>query len=51
VTKERGFLYFCGSNKAVVEGVPTVLKTAQEIPVDQWVEMKAKLNPPRPGLF
>ena len=46
VTKERGIFYFCGSDKAVVEGVPAVLKTAEEIPLEKWVEMKAKLTPP-----
>ena len=46
VTKETGFLWFCGKTKAVVEGVPAVLKTAEEIPLEKWVEMKAKLTPP-----
>ncbi len=45
VTKETGFLWFCGSLKATVEGVPAVLKTAEEIPLDKWVEMKSKLAP------
>ena len=46
VTKERGIFWFWGKNKAVVEGVPAVLKTAEEIPLDEWVEMKSKLMPP-----
>lgn len=46
VTKETGFFWFCGKNKAVVEGVPAVLKTAEEIPLEKWVEMKSKLMPP-----
>ena len=50
VTKEVGFF---GRNKAVVEGVPAVLKTAEEIPLEKWVELKSKLTPPcraLPGL-
>jgi len=45
VTKETGFLWFNGSLKATVEGVPAVLKTAEEIPLEKWVELKSKLNP------
>ena len=45
VTKEVGFLWFSGSNKAVVEGVPAVLKTAEEIPLEKWVEYQSKLAP------
>lgn len=45
VTKEVGFLWFSGSNKAVVEGVPAVLKTAEEIPLEKWVEFHSKLGP------
>lgn len=45
VTKETGFLWFSGSNKAVVEGVPAVLKTAEEIPLEKWVEYQSKLMP------
>ena len=45
VTKETGFFWFSGSNKAVVEGVPAVLKTAEEIPLEKWVELKSKLMP------
>lgn len=45
VTKERGFLWFSGSDKAKVEGVPAVLKTAEEIPLEKWVELKSKLGP------
>lgn len=45
VTKETGFFWFSGSNKAVVEGVPAVLKTAEEIPLEKWVELKSKLAP------
>ncbi len=45
VTKEVGFLWFSGSNKAVVEGVPAVLKTAEEIPLEKWVEYQSKLSP------
>ena len=45
VTKETGFFWFSGSNKAVVEGVPAVLKTAEEIPLEKWVEYQSKLGP------
>jgi hypothetical protein len=45
VTKETGFLWFCGRNKAIVEGVPAVLKTAEEIPLEKWVEYQSKLAP------
>ena len=45
VTKEVGFLWFSGSNKAVVEGVPAVLKTAEEIPLEKWVEYQSRLGP------
>ena len=45
VTKETGFLWFSGSKKAVVEGVPAVLKTAEEIPLEKWVEYQSKLAP------
>ena len=45
VTHEVGFLGFYGSDKAVVEGVPAVLKTAEEIPLEKWVELKCKLMP------
>ena len=45
VTKETGFLWFKGANKAVVEGVPAVLKTAEEIPLEKWVEYQSKLAP------
>ena len=45
VTKEVGFLWFNGSNKAVVEGVPAVLKTAEEIPLEKWVEYQSRLTP------
>lgn len=59
VTKEVGFLWFCGSTKAVVEGVPAVLKTAEEIPLEKWVEYQSKLAPKKcpaglpgiPGMF
>lgn len=49
ITKERGFLWFSGSDKAVVEGVPAVLKTAEEIPLEKWVEYQSKL-PAKPAL-
>ncbi len=45
VTKETGFLWFSGGSKAVVEGVPAVLKTAEEIPLEKWVEYQSKLHP------
>ena len=45
VTKETGFFWFSGSRKAVVEGVPAVLKTAEEIPLEKWVEYQSKLAP------
>ena len=45
ITKEVGFLWFSGSNKAVVEGVPAVLKTAEEIPLEKWVEYQSMLVP------
>ena len=45
VTKETGFLWFCGRTKAVVEGGPAVLKTAEEIPLEKWVEYQSKLAP------
>ena len=48
VTKEVGFLWFSGSLKATVEGVPAVLKTAEEIPLEKWVEYKSKLAPKPP---
>ena len=50
VTKERGILWFSGSDKAVVEGVPAVLKTAEEIPLEKWVEYKSKFAPPPSAL-
>ena len=49
VTKETGFLWFCGRTKAVVEGVPAVLKTAEEIPLEKWVEYRSKLGPKYKG--
>ena len=44
VTKEVGFLWFSGSTKATVEGIPAYLKGAEEIPLEKWVEMKGKLQ-------
>jgi len=44
VTKEVGFLWFSGSTKATVEGIPAFLKGAEEIPMEKWVEMKSKLH-------
>ena len=45
VTKERGILWFAGSDKAVVEGVPAVLEGAEEIPLEKWVEYQVKIAP------
>ena len=45
VTWETGFLWFSGSKKATVEGVPAVLKTAEENPLEKWVEYQSKLAP------
>lgn len=45
VTKKTGFLWFSGENTAVVEGIPAVLKTAEEIPLEKWAEIKSKLPP------
>ena len=44
VTHETGFLWFSGKDKAVVEGVPAVLKTAEEIPLEKWVEYQSRLK-------
>lgn len=44
--KKTGWFWFSGENKAVVEGIPAVLKTAEEIPLEKWVEMRSKLTPP-----
>ena len=44
VTYETGFLWFSGKEKAVVEGVPAVLKTAEEIPLEKWVEYQSRLK-------
>lgn len=49
VTEEVGFLWFSGSTKATVEGVPAVLKTAEEITLEKWVEYQKMLRPPRPA--
>ena len=43
VTKERGLFWFSGRDKAVVEGIPAVLKTAEEIPLEKWVEYQKPL--------
>jgi len=45
VTKERGILWFSGRDAATVEGVPAVLKTAEAIPVEKWVEYNQRLMP------
>lgn len=43
VTKEAGFLWFSGHEKAVVEGIPAVLKSAEEIPLEKWVDYQKNL--------
>ena len=50
VTKERGFLWFSGTDKAVVEGIPAILKTAEEIPLEKWVDYQKEL-PKKSSLF
>lgn len=45
VTKEVGLFWFSGSTKATVEGIPAVLKTAEEIPMEKWVEWHKTLCP------
>lgn len=35
-TKKTGFLWFSGSVKTTVEGVPALLKGAEEIPFETW---------------
>ena len=50
VTKERGFLWFSGKDKAVVEGIPAVLKTAEEIPLEKWVDYQKSL-PAKPSFL
>ena len=49
VTKEVGILWFSGKSKVVVEGVPAVLKTAEEIPFEKWVELGKCWRPPCAG--
>ena len=49
VTKEVGFFWFSGRTKAVVEGIPAVLKTAEEIPFEKWMEYKKCSCPCRRG--
>lgn len=43
VTKRTGFLWFSGENKAVVEGIPAVLKSAEEVPLKDWYEYQSKI--------
>lgn len=49
VTKKVGFLFFSGETKAVVEGIPAVLKGAEEVPLDKWYEYQSKLPPAAPS--
>lgn len=44
ITKEVGFFWFSGSTKATVEGVPAVLKGAEEIPLEKWVQYNKTLS-------
>ena len=44
ITKTKGILGFSGEEQAVVEGIPAVLKTAEEIPLEKWIELKSKLK-------